>query len=1020
MITLSRLLLGASMLVLVFAASRFFLLRKSAPSSKRLMILTGEFVLVVLLMELARRLEAGLAVFPSGLLVNTLQVFSLDFDYSSVLPDEKLISPGLANSLLTWYRGLVYSLAPVVGGAGILAALAGISPEVKMFFSRKRKLYVFSELNELSVTLAEDIFRHREELGRPALVFTDCYVDETEEMDAELFDRAEAMHAICLRSDIIHSTAFRSASYSCFFLMDVDKEHELDDQSNLSTFLDMVSAPRDKWIWNSWLGTFAPKENRQLKNHHIYFFSNNEDALDGFRAIASPYLKTKGMPYFHSVRDYALSALYQLQKAPLYENLGENDPVRVAIFGNNTFSWEMFKAIFSCGQMYGHDLEISVIYRPQNGQLSFREYLDKVSPEILESCTEYSDCLRIFPESVTEMGEKSGFGKPYASLLFLEQDGYPGNIRQFLNEKRCYEFGKTGKKFSLADCNYFIVMDGTDEENISMAESLRRGLFALNRHNKTVAALTRSEDISRIALMRIGQDDKEKSQDYNKAGDYDSTLRLSCFGLLKDRFNWERVARNGLLLSEQYAGLYAEKVISHGSDEFPETTNDLYNEWSRIARSFHQTAKMFCAGIREGKNAVDTRLERSMIAKIAYWNEISKPENAELVDHLSWMEHRRWCAFLRTLGFTQPSNLMDYVRDTCPGAEISKEKIREITGEGQTARLRSFALKNIPARLHPCLVESSENRTGKDTADMLDRINQIRMVHDDECLGKQKKQYSFPEPEKNKARDLKDYCELKQDDAPLGKSRPCFTLAELAAYLRKNNGLKVALAGGELSPKDFKTLNTYKTAHAQEFEHAEKPGAPNLFYVDKVMEEWRKEFLIVRKKPGPAEACCLGENSPLEQELIRMKKLRRNGDGTYEVFSRESGNDKGQTARAGDFVKLDGKGCPYPNRREDFLSRHQRHGGRWIQLPQILSAWEKGRPVCRELDFLLNTDRLRLDPENSEQYFSAELWGTTLTAPEDAVLVFYNVEETEGVITGVEFNFVARDEFCRSYEIVQN
>ena len=81
------------------------------------------------------------------------------------------------------------------------------------------------------------------------------------------------------------------------------------------------------------------------------------------------------------------------------EKSKENDPVRLAIFGNNTFSREMFKAIFSCGQMYGHDLEISVIYRPQNGQLSFREYLDKVSPEILESCTEYSDCLRIFPAS---------------------------------------------------------------------------------------------------------------------------------------------------------------------------------------------------------------------------------------------------------------------------------------------------------------------------------------------------------------------------------------------------------------------------------------------------------------------------------------------------------------------------------------------------------------------------------------------------------------------------------------------
>ena len=69
--------------------------------------------------------------------------------------------------------------------------------------------------------------------------------------------------------------------------------------------------------------------------------------------------------------------------------------------------------------------------------------------------------------------------------------------------------------------------------------------------------------------------------------------------------------------------------------------------------------------------------------------------------------------------------------------------------------------------------------------------------------------------------------------------------------------------------------------------------------------------------------------------------------------------------------------------------------------------------------FLLNTKQLSLHPESPDTYFRKNTPDGELTAPQDAALVFYDVKETDGVITDIKFNFVARSEFLRIYSIVE-
>jgi hypothetical protein len=204
-----------------------------------------------------------------------------------------------------------------------------------------------------------------------------------------------------------------------------------------------------------------------------------------------------------------------------------------------------------------------------------------------------------------------------------------------------------------------------------------------------------------------------------------------------------------------------------------------------------------------------------------------------------------------------------------------------------------------------------------------------------------------------------------------------------------------------------------------------KKKTSNLFIVEDIIEKvektWRKRNVMKIKKIGSLEvkACCLGEKSELERELIESGKIRKSGEDSYEVFTLESGTVKGQNARQGDYVKLDSQENPYPVKPDTFHANHRLNKyGRYEQIPKVLSAWEYGRPACNELVFILDNGMLQLNPKDPEHYFRANLWNTELTAPRDAVLVFYCVKETDGLITDVDFNFVVREEFLRSYSIV--
>lgn len=127
---------------------------------------------------------------------------------------------------------------------------------------------------------------------------------------------------------------------------------------------------------------------------------------------------------------------------------------------------------------------------------------------------------------------------------------------------------------------------------------------------------------------------------------------------------------------------------------------------------------------------------------------------------------------------------------------------------------------------------------------------------------------------------------------------------------------------------------------------------------------------IVKKQGKIVQAYRLGNEHPVLNEQIEENKIKKVGECTYEVFSQEAvkaASGHGQLAGAGDWVRVDGAGFPYPCKNEWF-QENLRHvaGDDYEQIPKVLSAWTADQEICPEVKFLIQKKGLVLDDENPD------------------------------------------------------
>lgn len=678
-------------------------------------------------------------------IVAAFQTFSLDADYTLfILAGRSLLQEMKGGAVLAEvYSGLVSLLnvaAPLLGGAVLLDVLTDVFPGIRLrFMHRRRPKYVFSELNESALSVAADLLDKEharsernyvklqefwyssgdaEGLTRlirllksripPLIVFTDAYVNEKEERGAELIARAKAMGAICIREDLLHLDLSRSGFLSYFF---IDRK----EQNNIGALSQLLDMP---WIIRMISRSDRKGTQEAAVRLRCYVFTDSVSADQLVSNIKKQHHVETASLIIRVINSHKTVALNLMSSVPLFYPLLRNEaslpdaetPVpdrpgtlTVSILGDSPAAEELFKAVFWCGQMARYTMHIHVFsnHAPEDNPLMKR--LSLYAPDVLKTCNGPwldSALLRLHEDGGAESNP------PYAAVQFHRCDTDSDEL-----------FSRYADVIKATD--YFIVTLGIDERNIRVSQALylyleRPEAVQPGRH-RIIACAANDPAIS----LSAGQ----RSEEYG--------VEMICFGSVSSVFSCRNVFMSGFTPNS----LQPDNRFS--IREYLTDKDEIYLSASHMARKMHLSYRLFDLGLirlraAEANEAAPTREvwhfedEALQDRLVQVLDSAANPEKAEstardLAAQYAWVEHRRWNAYMRTLGFCSPN--AEVRRALCrANAELI---LGDCLTEGKGGKYR-LNCKDIPRKLHSCLAETKRGSVFDAHAD--DRLTAVSKV----------------------------------------------------------------------------------------------------------------------------------------------------------------------------------------------------------------------------------------------------------------------------------------------------
>lgn len=602
--------------------------------------------------------------------IHALQSFSMDENYSEALTTGKEMIFLRTNSHLmvkfySFYVSGISIIAPIAGGAMILDLIVSIFPKLKFniykLVFKNREKYIFSELNDKSLALAESVLDKSSFWKRPLLIFTDAYLDNEQEKSSELFKSAKNLGAICLSDDIINLNIANVKNKLLFLIDENEKENALT------------------------LSKFADEKNFSLltNNAKVYVFykDDNLTLLQTSVAKSMKKIAIKGGMTSEALSNsiirvncYQNLAFDILQKYPLYYPIRKNETndLKISIIGGGKIGTEMFLASSWAGQLYGINLHINVASQEKRNE--FERKINSINPEILESTTPGHDSLKIF----SDRDDKS---EPYFNFGYAEI-----NAKAYSPEK--VEFDNND---NLLDSDYVLVCLGSDEMNIQYADQLSR--------SKKIDSSKKKE----MRILYVVYDDGLCNMLNSVNSKCENNVYLTAIGNLNSLYSYENIVTDELypLVKNVFQKTYnSHNKMLFDSDE--QTLKGQYNYWSTVAKTIHLPYRVFNAlRLNNSEIEVGEELKTSDLKEYYSILEDKRKElgDNEIVKKLTWLEHRRWNAYLRSQGY------------------------RSVNKDTE---------KNFNLRIHPCIVEfwdSSleyiDKETGKPITPPIDKLDEV-------------------------------------------------------------------------------------------------------------------------------------------------------------------------------------------------------------------------------------------------------------------------------------------------------
>lgn len=391
---------------------------------------------------------------------NSMQAFTLGCEFENVAESMEHCPDSLLLVYQIWIA-VIFVLAPLFTFGFILSLFKNVSSYLKLLCSFNKDLYVFSELNDKSLTLASDIKSNN---FKAMIVFTDVFEDNEEKI-YELIEKAKNLGAICFKKDIL-VIDFKKYSFSksiSFFTISANQTE------NLTQTIKLI------------------ENNKNRDNVHLYVFSTEIESELLLATADKGKVKVRRINEVQSLINRILYERGEVLFETAKKDADGNKHISAVVVGMGNHGREMIKSLSWFCQMDGYRLEINAFDRDKLAEEKFVA----LAPELMSDTYNGVDIpqeaqynIKIWPEIDVQT---STFARKIADIK---------------------------------NATYVFVALGNDERNISTAVSLRMYFERLHIHPVIQAVVHDSQQ--KRALENI-KNYRGQSYDIEFIGDVESS-----------------------------------------------------------------------------------------------------------------------------------------------------------------------------------------------------------------------------------------------------------------------------------------------------------------------------------------------------------------------------------------------------------------------------------------------------------------------------------------------------------------
>lgn len=301
---------------------------------------------------------------------NMIRLFIVDGEF-------EFVTANLAEVSVWTYKGytilfsVLYVMAPLLTFGFVLSFFKNISAYKSYIRHYHSDVFIFSELNEKSLALAESLSK---DTARDCFfVFTDVFEREEEEV-YEMIEKAKELGAICFKKDIITiDFSFHSKNSALNFFTIGDDQSE-----NISQALVLVQ--KFKHRENTNLYVFSTQVEAELLLASAFHASS--DGEDGSEQQEEVKIKVRRV---NEVRSLVTRILYEDGYDKIFKSAYEDEDgvkrINAVVVGMGQHGTEMTKALSWFCQMDGYQVEINSFDISSKAQEKFIS----LCPELMDS-----------------------------------------------------------------------------------------------------------------------------------------------------------------------------------------------------------------------------------------------------------------------------------------------------------------------------------------------------------------------------------------------------------------------------------------------------------------------------------------------------------------------------------------------------------------------------------------------------------------------------------------------------------